>query len=134
MSSASAIGNTGGYSYAQGNKSSVMNSERMPSAEADYARTRTAEIMDALRNGKPGEADKMLGKAPPKYGRKPPKYEEGGAEATSSADASEKVVEDEGGDVLVSNTEGKPEGKSGVSKWFKGKFNVKGKADDSVIR
>jgi len=135
MGDSSAIGNTGGYSYGQHNKSSVMNAERMPSAEAEYARARTAEIMEALRNGKPGEADKMLGKAPPKY-RKPPRYGEKITEGTGSAEGLDGPLEGRaaGEADLVSDLGDKPEGKSGGLKWFKGKFNVKGKADDSVIR
>ena len=38
----------------------------MPSERAAAARDRTAEIMDGLHNGKPGEADAMMGKREPK--------------------------------------------------------------------
>lgn len=34
----------------------------MPSKEAQIARAKTEDIMDALRYGKPGEAEAMLGK------------------------------------------------------------------------
>ena len=41
------------------------NADSMPSAEAQAARERAKEIMEASRNGKPGEADAMMGQRRP---------------------------------------------------------------------
>jgi hypothetical protein len=51
--------NTSGFATAP--NSNVMNSDSMPSDQAQAARERTLEIMDSLKNGKPGEADTMYG-------------------------------------------------------------------------
>lgn len=57
----------GGSAYGQAlafdKNSNVMYDETgMPSKEAQLARAKTEDIMDALRYGKPGEAEAMLGK------------------------------------------------------------------------
>lgn len=50
----------GGYSFPS--NTNTMDPESMPSDKAQAAREKAKEIMAALQDGKPGEADKLMGK------------------------------------------------------------------------
>ncbi|WPG97838.1 Hypothetical protein R9X50_00061900 [Acrodontium crateriforme] len=60
--------NDSGFAFAP--NTNVMDPESMPSAEAQAARARAAEIMAALKKGEPGDADKLMGKESPRSGRR----------------------------------------------------------------
>lgn len=50
---------TSGYAFAP--NTSVMDKDNMPSDTAEAARLRTAAVMESLRSGEPGAADKLMG-------------------------------------------------------------------------
>lgn len=56
--------NTSGF--ASPPNTNVLDENSMPSDKAQAARDRAKEIMDASRNGKPGDADRMMGEREPK--------------------------------------------------------------------
>lgn len=47
--------------YAVAPNDNTLDKDTMTSTEAQDARTRSAAVMEALRNGKPGEADRLMG-------------------------------------------------------------------------
>lgn len=51
--------NSGPFAFAP--NTNVLDTNSMPSTTADAARSRTADIMAALKSGEPGAADKMMG-------------------------------------------------------------------------
>lgn len=58
--SGSSSWNDSGFAFAP--NTNTMDQTTMPSKEAQAAREKTLEIMNALKDGKPGEADAMMGK------------------------------------------------------------------------
>ncbi|KAK5117717.1 hypothetical protein LTR62_005141 [Meristemomyces frigidus] len=66
---ADAVGQNAGWAYAKQANTGVMDREKMTSPQAEAARLRSAEVMEALRSGEPGAADHMMVK-PPKYSEK----------------------------------------------------------------
>jgi hypothetical protein len=59
--------NTSGFATAP--NSNTMNADAMPSDKAQAAREKAIEIMNAVKEGKPGEADAMMGKREPQGNR-----------------------------------------------------------------
>jgi hypothetical protein len=62
MSNPAWNGTGGAYNAKDGARDDIMNSATMSSTQAEAARQRSAEIMEALKNGKPGDADALMGK------------------------------------------------------------------------
>lgn len=62
--SGSSSWNTSGFAFAP--NTNVNDPESMPSDKAQAAREKAKEIMLALEDGKPGDADRMMGPRPAK--------------------------------------------------------------------
>ena len=56
--------NDSGFAFAP--NTNTMDAQSMPSDKAQAAREKAKEIMLALEDGKPGDADKLMGKREPK--------------------------------------------------------------------
>ena len=56
--------NDGGFSFSP--NTNTLDANTMPSDKAEAARQKAKEIMLALEDGKPGDADKMMGAREPK--------------------------------------------------------------------
>ncbi|KAK3049996.1 hypothetical protein LTR09_008651 [Extremus antarcticus] len=65
--SGSSSWNDSGFAFAP--NTNTMDAQTMPSDKAQAARERAAEIIEASKNGKPGEADAMMGKREPQGNR-----------------------------------------------------------------
>lgn len=72
--------NFSGSSYA-------MDKDSMSSGKAEAARARSAEIMAALKQGEPGDADAMMGKQSRKEADSAPRYSENAPPMANSANS-----------------------------------------------
>ena len=60
------IGSSGEGAVYGGGNTNMLDPNNMPSQQASMARSKSQEVMEALRSGEPGAADKLMSKEPPK--------------------------------------------------------------------
>ncbi|EME39163.1 hypothetical protein DOTSEDRAFT_83021 [Dothistroma septosporum NZE10] len=59
-------GGTGAETILGGNNTRILDPTNMPSKQASAARAKSQQVMEALRSGEPGAADRLMGDEPPK--------------------------------------------------------------------